>query len=296
MAWIGGSAVIFAALFAVGAPCWTLALGPIVLGVAHLVADLRYLVLRPGLHRAPALVIVTLAGLGLSLLDWGVRGALVAAIAAAALTRGEPLRRAAVVFGAAAAFAFAWAAGPVSDIAFAHVHNLVALVLWWTWRARRPLAHLAPVALSAAVVVAVASGALDGLLAAAFAAGPRGTGLDLAALSREVAWEVTPRVARRAVALFAFGQSLHYAVWLRLIPDEARPGGGTRAWRTSWRALRRDVPGWLLGGAFAAGVGIVAMAVVDLADARRRYLQLAFFHGYVELVALARRAAGEAPA
>ena len=38
------------------APWWAFALGPIVLGVPHLVADIPYLVVQPGLHRRGALL------------------------------------------------------------------------------------------------------------------------------------------------------------------------------------------------------------------------------------------------
>ena len=51
-----GVAVVAIALgLSLLAPLWVLALGPIVLGVPHLLADLRYCVVRPGWHREPAL-------------------------------------------------------------------------------------------------------------------------------------------------------------------------------------------------------------------------------------------------
>src|SRR5580704_2483847 len=51
-----GTASVVAAFAATAlAPVWLLLLGPIVLGVPHVVADVRYLVARPGLHRRRAL-------------------------------------------------------------------------------------------------------------------------------------------------------------------------------------------------------------------------------------------------
>src|SRR5437868_9861177 len=41
------------------APLWAFALAPLVLGVPHLVADVRYLVVKPGLHRRIGLAIST---------------------------------------------------------------------------------------------------------------------------------------------------------------------------------------------------------------------------------------------
>ena len=55
---LGFSLVIGSALVAtLVAPLWMLILGPLVWGVPHLVADLRYLVVRPGYHRRPLLAL-----------------------------------------------------------------------------------------------------------------------------------------------------------------------------------------------------------------------------------------------
>ncbi|XXF76315.1 hypothetical protein P2318_25100 [Myxococcaceae bacterium GXIMD 01537] len=47
----------WAFLLTVGAPLWSLALGPVLLGVPHLLSDVRYLVVRPGLHRRTGLAV-----------------------------------------------------------------------------------------------------------------------------------------------------------------------------------------------------------------------------------------------
>src|SRR4051812_34613224 len=53
-------AVILAFAFAatITMPIALLALGPIALGVPHVLADVRYLIVRPGLHRDPRLWVV----------------------------------------------------------------------------------------------------------------------------------------------------------------------------------------------------------------------------------------------
>src|SRR5687768_256327 len=51
---LGVSAIAVAALLAVVAPVALLALGPIVLGVPRVLADLRYLWVQPGHHRRRA--------------------------------------------------------------------------------------------------------------------------------------------------------------------------------------------------------------------------------------------------
>src|SRR5437870_611666 len=43
-------AMVFSLVATLLAPLWLLALGPVLLGVPHLMADVRYLILRRGLH------------------------------------------------------------------------------------------------------------------------------------------------------------------------------------------------------------------------------------------------------
>ena len=66
--------VVTSLALAVLAPRWALALGPIVLGVPHILADARYLVVRPGYHRRRALLLTVLpclvAGLWTADLAW----------------------------------------------------------------------------------------------------------------------------------------------------------------------------------------------------------------------------------
>ncbi len=93
----------------------------------------------------------------------------------------------------------------------------------------------------------------------------------------------SPVLALRLVLAFAFLQSVHYGVWLRLIPEDDRPRAAPRPWRATWRALVQDfgvVPLMLFA---ALALGIAVWGVVDLTQARLGYLRLAVFHGYLEL-------------
>ena len=90
---LGGSLGVGASLvLAVLAPLWLLTLGPLLLGVPHLLSDVRYLVVRPALHRRrwflplvalPLVVSLVLPGLPVALL--AVAGALVLARASVAM-------------------------------------------------------------------------------------------------------------------------------------------------------------------------------------------------------------------
>ncbi|HVJ89257.1 MAG TPA: hypothetical protein VM580_05595, partial [Labilithrix sp.] len=82
------------------APVWLFALGPLVLGVPHLVADVRYLVVRPGVHRR--------AGLAFSV--------------------GIPLL--AVMFTSSMTIGFLSGFGAIAFARASHVRRAIALVLW----------------------------------------------------------------------------------------------------------------------------------------------------------------------
>jgi hypothetical protein len=152
-------------------------------------------------------------------------------------------------------------------LAFVHLHNATALALWWALRPRDRRA-LAVVALVVAGVALLLVGALDPVVAAAggwqvpLAIPGLDSNAQAYAPGAEVPW------AMRVVLSFAFLQAVHYAVWLRLVPEDARPRPAPRPFRASWRALRDDLGRPLLGLALLLALGIAAWGALDLIAAR----------------------------
>lgn len=279
---VGGSfAVLVALVLASVAPIWLLLLGPVLLGVPHLAADIRYAVLRIGLHRARAGL------LALPLLIAAVWQAspplgLLAAAVAAAATRGHLGRRVLVVLSLLVA-AGHMATLPMGGlVVFAHGHNLIAIVLWMLWWRDRSWLRVLPLAAFALAAGAILLGFAD---ATAGSAGGVG-GVELSTFVTTLAPGVSEPWGLRLVVLFAMAQSVHYAIWLRLVPDDDRERSTTRTFASSWRAFVGDVTpvGAMLTVALSAAV--VGWAVFDLVAARDGYLRLASFHGYIELIAL----------
>ena len=277
-------------------PLWLLAISPLVLGVPHLLADLRYLVARPGLHRRPLLVVgvgvpLLAAGLGL-----GMRAGLLAilmALLGVDGSRGRKAVGAALLLGAAY-----W--GYRNDyywleLGLAHLHNGVGVVLWWLWRPRRRGLHLIPLVLFAAAGALLLAGTVQPLAAALSAvAGPAELSVDyhLDVLTPGL----SPVWGLRLLLLYAYAQAVHYSVWLRLIPEEDRDRLTPRTFRASLQALRADLGAPLLVLATAVGSALALWALRDLMAARIGYFRLALFHGYLELCALAMWwAAGHSP-
>jgi hypothetical protein len=91
----------------------------------------------------------------------------------------------------------------------------------------------------------------------------------------------------RLVLAFAFAQSVHYSIWLRLIPDEDRDRPTPRTFAASFRALRTDFGAPLLVGAILAALAVAGWSVFALIHARTGYLRAALFHGYLEYAAVA---------
>ena len=281
VATIGVGLAIVALALATLVPVWVLALGPLVWGVPHLVADVRYLVVRQGLHRHAAGVVVVLAALTVAATtELGVRATLLGCGVLALAMPGSLRRRVAVAGLALALAAWIWPLGWTADLLMAHAHNGVALALWWVWRKRAGKLHWWPVAVVAVGFAVLLSGALDGL---AVRSGPT------AALNLDdLAWQLAPTDdaawSQRWTVSFAFAQTVHYVAWIHLIPTEDRRRPVPRSFQNSLKALQGDLGRPLLLGALAVALGLAVWAVVDLADARNRYFQLAWFHGHLELL------------
>ncbi len=280
---VAGSAAVAVSLsLTLAAPLWLLALGPLVLGVPHLLADVRYLVVRPGHHRRRALR----WAVGLPLLVAALGGGLLAGLTAAAgatLVAATSTRcRLLTLAGVAVLFVLALSLGRQADLAFAHLHNVVALALWWLWRPRTGWLAAAPVLLFVLASAALALGLGQDAL---FAGGPAGLGAEHHLLS--LAPDAPHPWGLRLVLLFAFAQSVHYAVWLRLVPDDDRPRATPRTFAASWRALAGDFGPWPLALTAALAIGLAVWATLDLAAARDGYFRMALFHGHLELAALA---------
>ncbi|MEC7525873.1 MAG: hypothetical protein VYE22_38685 [Myxococcota bacterium] len=301
----GTSLVGLALLGAALLPMWVLALAPIVWGVPHVLGDVRYLWVRPGLHRRVGLTLAVAAPLLVlsftSHAGWGFLAAGLAAL----LARG-PVWKKALAGGAAAALTWvAWRHELWTAIAFAHAHNFIGVALWWSWRERAGRLHWLPLLAFVGGGALILSGALDPLVGWTGALQPRPGGLDVYYHLGTLAPGVSGMMAVRLVLLFCFAQSVHYAVWVRLVPEEDRQRETPRTFAASLRALRADFGGPALALCFAAALGLGVWAAWDVFAARTGYLRAVLFHGHLELAAAAllfveglgpRRATERAPA
>jgi hypothetical protein len=277
------------------APVWLLLLGPLLLGVPHVAADVRFLVLQAPLSRATRLAFMApLAGMVLHRFVNFAGGPFSAALelglglgAAALLLLLAPLpwpRRVAGAGLALGVLALLSAEAGLALLAFAHLHNAVAAAAWFVLSARSGGGRWRVGSVALAWLGAAAlflGGVFDGALAAGHA---DVGGLSLGGLAAAMAPGVDGPLALRLVGLFAFAQSFHYAVWLRLVPQalDPRPNPPTFA-RTAAR-LRADLgrAGVLALVGLSLGLPLLA-ALWQPEQARHVYLLGAVFHGWLEL-------------
>jgi hypothetical protein len=268
-------------------PLVMLAVAPVVLGVPHVAADVRYLVVRratlPRRAWAPlAVAAMCTAAAALGELQLMVACGLGGVALAAALADGRPARRAAVTAAAAFVLAVAVAAPRTAALVMAQGHNFVAVALaLWLVRDKMRLPWL-PALLFAAGVAAIAAGALDAPLGAALARGGVG-----ALFATSVAPQAAPSaVVVRCIGIFAFAQAVHYGAWLRLVPDGERAGERPIGYRRSLALLRADF-GRATALVIILSIALPLAACFALASVRGAYFTLASFHGYLELAFVA---------
>jgi hypothetical protein len=280
-------AFILAAFF----PTLSLIAAPLLLGVPHLAADYRYLLLRP---RWPGGVLwLTLVGsltiLGFRAIELGTQSSLGSWEVGVALAwcggmivlapAAQRTRRLLAALGLAALAVPALAEPDVARLVFGYAHNLVAIGLWlWLFRGARraSLWPLAVIVAGAGLLLFGADRWLD--------FGQRSLGL--AALGGSE-WFALPSVSSGPgvglIASFAFLQSVHYAIWLHVIPTEELPGHRTATFAQTASGLRADLGFWgvlvvvALTAVTAAGLLFAPQA------ARTGYTALSTFHGYMEL-------------
>lgn len=284
---LGSLAVLASLALTCAAPLWLLALGPILLGVPHLFADLRYLVLRPGLHRRLGLWLLALPPL--LVVATGGRPAIgFLAIGAAALAARAGWRRRLPVLGLAFALCGLALCYPQAvTLWLAQLHNYVALAFFLWWRRRRGALHALPALLILLGSAALLLGGAEPLLQRSGGLYAPQSGVDMETMVATLAPDAAPRLGLRLVLLFAFAQSVHYGLWLRLIPEEDRPRPAPRPFVASLRALRADLgtPVCLL--AVLASAGLCLYGLWDVQAAREGYLRVAVGHGYLEFTAAA---------
>jgi hypothetical protein len=296
---------------ALRAPVTTTVVGLVLFGVLHNVLELRYV-----LGRFEPI----LRGSFLWLLGILISGVLVCRLLPpSAMTRSVEIGLSYVVLGAAcvralrgpwlalAAAVLAAAAGASLTfpayhfVVLTHLHNVVPLFFLWEWsRVMAPHVRRAFRATNLAWVIAIPAlflaGAFDSLLRAAPAglgelasrAFGQGGGLGGVAAfdpDRLAASYAPPALVddmgMRFLAVFAFMQTMHYVVWVAVLPRFAPEAAAAFDARVP---VLRGGRAWLLGAGLAVILG--AVFLLDYAQGKTLYAAGATYHAYLEFPVL----------
>lgn len=272
-------------------PLLALLVLPLIFGVAHVIGDVRWLIIREGsLSRAWAVILVPLGVMTALRLMWLAGrpwdphaemflGATAVVGGALSSNAGSAARQIACV---AAAVVLGWLAvqdPQTAAMVFAHGHNAVALgfFLFWSHKALGPTR----VGLLASALLLVLSALFAGVLPVRDDVPV--SGFDFTSAASTLAPGAGPGIGRGAVLSFVLLQALHYSVWLHLVP--AARGG---------RSARDDLGRWLLVGA-ALAVAVALAGIAEPVRVRGAYLAVATFHGWLELAIAAHLISGSRP-
>lgn len=299
-AWLLAAAVVALGL-ALRLPIATTVLGLAAFGVLHNVLELRYV-----LGRFEAILTGPFLWLLLGLITgvvacrllpgaFGRPAEIVLCYGLLAVACGWVWRRRPVLLAAALAVLGLAAAASLSFpayhfVVFTHLHNVVPLFFLWQWSASLPTGRTAVRAATVGWVLGVPvlllGGVFDRWLHASttgLAGFGGGTGFGVA----RVAGPLTPPVwldtdlAVRFLAVFAFLQTMHYVVWVGVLPRYA-PDAAAR-FEARVPALRgRRV--WLL--AAAGGLALGVLFALDYATGKTLYAAVASYHAYLEFPVL----------
>jgi hypothetical protein len=223
---------------------------------------------------------------GMARTELGLAGALAVGAVALAVSRARALRAAAALLVISLLFGCALAWPQPARLLLGHGHNVIALLLWAAFyaRGRRSAGWVLGVVLALGALLLFSPLAWLGFqhgVTSAF-------GLhSLAAVDTLAPGVQSAPLGLGIVACFAFLQSVHYAVWLHAIPQDATLGNGTLSFRMTWRALERDLGAWALGACLTLALLVPLCGVTAPLLTKAAYLSLSTFHGYLELAAAA---------
>jgi hypothetical protein len=277
-----------------------LAISPAIFGVPHIAAATRYLVLRQKLSRgflASMLTACVVLAAARIYEQYGAapvaaaRGEIALAVTwslfaiAHATWTARAFRRGAAALLVVALLAPLCLRHPVAArLAFVHVHNLGAVVLWLVLFRRHAAFPRVTVALLAAALVVLLSGLTLPLTEAA--GGMRGLGVDVTVVGAWLAPGAPAALAAALVFAHAFTDSVHYAFWLGVVPEETLRGQGTLSFRMTLRGLVADFGRAGLALVVLAAALVLGASLFNPSGARGAYFAVAGFHGYIEGIML----------
>lgn len=265
---------------------YALLFGPVIFGVPHLFFEARYLFFQRRMERRFALVCILGVQTASVFAGFGIFSLGLACAAALLVTGAVRSWKGIALLGLTALVQAASLIGPTwSRFLLLHVHNCVPLIVWAGWRKRPALVSFGVPLIACLGAAAILGGVFDG---APIRTPLRDDIFSLVKITDAVAGGFGGPWRHRLLLFFCFTQAVHYAVWLRLIPEEARGRETPRSWRASWEAYKLDFGPNIALLTILATVAMPVFAVMlGVVRARSLYVTFSEFHATVEMILLA---------
>lgn len=91
----------------------------------------------------------------------------------------------------------------------------------------------------------------------------------------------------RLITVFAYGQGVHYFIWLKAIPEQNLKHEHTINWKSSFNLLKSSVPIKMIMVSVLLILGLIGVGLMsNFSEARLLYVLFAAIHGYIEIVSL----------
>jgi hypothetical protein len=266
--------------FAVG---FSLLLGPIVFGMPHLFAEARYLFFQRGCRQSALLCGVLALQILSVVTSHGIQTLGVACFVAILSTCDREKAHVWWMLLFAALVQLVCLTAPAkSRFVLLHAHNCVPILVWLFWRRRSTATSIAVPMIFGVAATLILAGGLDGF--------PLHTPLrdevfSLSKIADAVGGGAPGAWRRRWLFFFGFSQAVHYSIWLRLIPEEARARETPRSFAASWAACTVDFgrPTAVFMVVATLGVPMLALAF-GAVRVRSLYVTLSEFHATLEAV------------
>jgi hypothetical protein len=288
--------IAFNFILAINIPLWVLLVGPLLLGVPHLVSSLRYV---PQLTNIKLLSVPLVGGLfifvaavRLAFGSWGVNNVeLASGLLLIGLVSFYYKEKKMNVFFSIFLLGGLFAATlsyPLETIgALILAHNFIAFFFWLNRapsQADKMTAGLSLVIFSvmtAAILLGFFDSWMSNRMFEIF------NGFNDNSIGSQIFPHADMIVWSRAVSAYALGQGIHYFVWLKAIPEQELPYEHTTNFTYSLKLLRSNMGNRIIYFTGLILIGILAFALLrNFVEARFIYLSLAAFHGYFEIMAL----------
>jgi hypothetical protein len=288
--------LIFNFVLALNYPLWVLLIGPVLLGVPHLISSIRYVPkitqinflsvpLIGGFFVLVALVRLWIGAPDLNAVELGLGLFLLSLVAYFYKENKIRITTSFLLLGGLLAATLIY---PLQTLGFLVLaHNFVAFFFWFS-RARLKSDRMTAgfcLFLFSTVTLAILIGLFDSFISDRLF--EIFTGFNEAFIGAQIFPEGDMALWSRAVSAYAFGQGVHYFVWLKAIPEQELPYEHTTNFNHSFKLLKSDIGNRIVYFSGLLLVGLVAFAVFkNFVEARYFYMSLAAFHGYFEIMAL----------